>query len=321
MKQLLQGLFTLLLLYGFSPLSHANFTPLSNFKDNTNNNPGELSASVYLAKATNKTAKRTTAKRTIVLLHGCTQNAEKLATDSGFLALAKAHQFNLLLPQQSNKNNINQCFNWYAKQDMSKDSGELLSLKNMIVSIKQQTQSEQVYVAGLSAGGAMASGLLSIYPELFTAGAIIAGIPYPCADTLTKAISCMRQGPSQSPQQLAQAVIAEHQKANINWPPLSIWTGLEDKIVNPKNSQAIAQQWLALNKLNSKAEVANFASHQQSTWKNQQGKALVQLIEMNGLDHGIMVNPKEDKGGVEGPFLLKSSIATAKTLIKFWNIN
>lgn len=319
MKHFIFGLIISLLLISFSPLSRANITPFDafTFHSSSANNPGALSASYYLARNSNQGK----VKKTIVLLHGCGQNAEQLAIDSGFLALAKQHQFNLLLPQQSEKNNIKQCFNWFSKQDMTRDSGELVSLKNMINTMKQQTDSQQVYLVGLSAGGAMASALLSIYPQLFSAGAIIAGIPYPCADTLTKAIACMRTGPSQNPQQLAQAVIAEHKQPINYWPPLSIWTGSNDRIVSPKNSQLIAQKWLKLMQVKSKPQVVKHQHYQQSQWQNPQGQVMVELIEINDLGHGIMVNPNEQNGGVEGPFLLKSSISTAKKLLQFWKID
>ncbi|MCJ8297276.1 MAG: PHB depolymerase family esterase [Colwellia sp.] len=164
----------------------ANFQPLNSFGDN----PGELTAS-YLSPSKQ-------AKSLVVLLHGCVQKGETLAKQSGFVALAKQYNFTLLLPQQSQKNNVKSCFNWFSEQDSAKDQGEVLSIKNMISAVKTQAGIEQVYIAGLSAGGAMTSALLTHYPDLFSAGAVIAGLPYPCANDLAKAISCMRNGPSQS---------------------------------------------------------------------------------------------------------------------------
>jgi poly(3-hydroxybutyrate) depolymerase len=72
------------------------------------------------------------------------------------LALAKKHNFALLLPKQSLSNNIQRCFNWYSADYFTRDL----------------------------AGGAMASGMLANYPALFTSGAVVAGIPFPCAEGL-----------------------------------------------------------------------------------------------------------------------------------------
>jgi poly(hydroxyalkanoate) depolymerase family esterase len=96
------------------------------------------------------------------------------------------------MPQQSLENNIKGCFNWYSTSDFAKETGENLSIKNMILTLKQHLGGADVYILGLSAGGAMASSLLVNYPDLFNAGAIVAGIPFPCADGLITVISCMK---------------------------------------------------------------------------------------------------------------------------------
>lgn len=38
----------------------------------------------------------------------------------------------------------------------------------------------RTFVTGLSAGGAMTSVMLAAYPDVFAAGAVIAGLPYDC---------------------------------------------------------------------------------------------------------------------------------------------
>ena len=101
----------------YSKLSWAEFTQFEKFGEN----PGELTASYFQPELVSGD--------TVVLLHGCVQNGEALAINSGFLSLAKTHRFNLLVAQQSDKNNIKSCFNWFSKQDTDKNSGELLSLK------------------------------------------------------------------------------------------------------------------------------------------------------------------------------------------------
>ena len=130
----------------------ANFEPLENFGEN----PGELTAS-YLASPIPSDS-------VVVLLHGCLQNGEQLAKQSGFYALAREHHFNLLIPQQHTTNNIKDCFNWFSPQDTTRDSGELKSIVEMISKVSNDIQTPRIFVVGLSAGGAMATGLLSQYP-------------------------------------------------------------------------------------------------------------------------------------------------------------
>ena len=276
-------------------------------------NPGELSASYFSASETTKSTS------TVVLLHGCVQNGQTLAKQSGFLSLAKQHNFNLLIPQQSMSNNIKGCFNWFSKQDTSKDAGELLSLKNMVTAFTKQQGSKNTFVVGLSAGGAMTSALLLNYPDLFNSGAIVAGIPYPCADSLTKAISCMRSGPSTTPKQLADSV--KPFVKNTKLPKLSIWTGTEDQVVNPKNAQYMAQQWLQLSDKKLVSTTEKKTGYRLTSWLDDKGESSLELVEIDNLGHGMMVNPEKNNNEEAGDFLLKSPISASENIIKFWMKN
>jgi len=286
---------------------HAEFTPIKDFGEN----PGEISASYFSPIANTKNL--------VVLLHGCVQNGEQLAKQSGFQALAKQHNFTLLLPQQTKSNNIKSCFNWFSEQDINRDQGETLSLKNIILRVKEKVNAQHIYIAGISAGGAMASSLLTNYPNMFSAGAIVAGIPTPCANNLIKAISCMRSGPSQTISELTDFVQQKNTK-QMHWPRLSIWAGKKDTIVHPLNAQRLAQQWVSLNALNRPPEVLIKQDYKISQWKNSQQQTAIELIEINNMSHGIAVNPNVKNGGEEAPFLLKSSLSAAIHIIDFWKI-
>ena len=258
--------------------SFANFQPLINFGDN----PGELTASYFqLAKSSSSI---------VVLLHGCVQNGEELALQSGFVELAKQHHFTLLIPQQSQNNNVKSCFNWFSDQDSSKDQGEVLSIKNMILALKAQTKINHVYIAGLSAGGAMTSALLVHYPQLFSAGAVVAGLPYPCANNLAKAISCMRNGPSQSTDELAN-LAKESNKSIKAWPKLLVITGNDDLVVSPKNSTSLALQWAKITTSELQEEKKSLVNYQERLGVNKRGEQQVKLITIDNIGHGISVNP------------------------------
>ncbi|WP_394205761.1 alpha/beta hydrolase family esterase [Shewanella waksmanii] len=278
--------------------------PLQNFGDN----PGQLSG--HLIKAERSGAPL------VLILHGCEQDALQFAKHSGFAWLAANKQFNLLLPQQAKTNNIKRCFNWFSPQDTDKDSGEMLSLKNMLLHAQQQTQSTTTYIIGLSAGGAMASAMMIHYPEMFKSAAIIGGLAYPCADTLTKAISCMRSGPAVSPKQLAQQVNA---KGSVQWPSLSVWTGDNDEIVNPVNAQAITEQWIALQQLSEPAKLTQSAGYRTQTWYQQDQPAL-QLVRIENLGHGFPVKGDKPGGGTQDTYLLPSPISAAIAITNFWQI-
>jgi poly(hydroxyalkanoate) depolymerase family esterase len=286
----------------------ANFNKLTDYGAN----PGELLASYY--------ANSPVTENLVILLHGCVQNGEQFAEQSGFLALAKRYDFTLLVPQQIESNNIKSCFNWFSLQDIKKDSGESLSLKNMISSLKTRVKAKNTYIVGLSAGGAMASVMLVHYPKMFSAGAIISGIPYPCADNLIKAISCMRSGPSQSVEKLT-ALVKQSNLASHKWPSLSIWTGKQDKVVHPLNSISLAKHWSMLTNSIGNPDIERQENYQVSRWRDQKDKTRVELIEIENMGHGIAVNPMLDYGGVIAPFLLETSISAPINIVKFWNID
>jgi len=303
LKQLTISFFALFL--SFSAL--AEFTELENFGAN----PGSLDASYFSPKSEHPAL--------VVLLHGCAQHGDELAQQSGLLGLAKTHNFALLLPQQGLTNNIKRCFNWYSDDDFAKDKGESLSIKNMITTLQKQLGSEQVYIIGLSGGGAMTSVMLVNYPNLFTAGAVVAGIPFPCADGLITGISCMKNGPSQTVTELAALAQKLNPQQSV-WPKLSVWTGASDGIVNPLNSQMLAQQWASLSKLTTKPYIDKQSGYTVTRWQNLNKVTNVELVEVTGLGHGIMVNPKVENGGTVADYLLASPISTAKHVINFWKL-
>ena len=295
----------------FSHVSLAEFFELKNFGEN----PGELSASYFLPKIVEENSK---SLPIVVLLHGCAQTGEDLAKQSGFLGLAQDHKFALLMPQQGLTNNIKRCFNWYSADDYIKDKGETRSIKNMITTLKKQLSSDKVFIIGLSAGGAMASSILVNYPELFIAGAVVAGIPFPCADGLIKGISCMKNGPSQTVGELV-TLIEDINPNPVTWPKLSVWTGTNDSIVNPLNSSTLARLWAQLSNVISDPVVDKKSGYTITHWHSD-SNVQVQLVQVTDRTHGIMVNPSVENGGKASDYLLSSPVSTAKHVINFWGL-
>jgi poly(hydroxyalkanoate) depolymerase family esterase len=216
----------------------------------------------------------------------------------------------VLIPQQRNTNNATLCFNWFSPLDQSKDKGEIASIINMINHVKNEHNIPSVYIFGLSAGGAMAVNLMSHYPESFDAGVIVAGISYPCADSLVKAISCMKSGSAYSPEKLNQTL----QNKKTTWPNMIIVTGNEDNIVNPINASQMAQQWRLLHKVPKTSKVEQHQGYQLQSW----GNGEVSLLEFDGLGHGLPVKPNSPTGGTEAPFFIAAPISIAEFAVNSW---
>ena len=97
-------------------------------------NPGNLNGFIHIPKE--KTPKEKNSKSAkkplVVVLHGCLQNAETVARQAGWNKLADEYGFYVLYPQQKMINNPNKCFDWFLKNDVTKDKGEVLSIKQMV---------------------------------------------------------------------------------------------------------------------------------------------------------------------------------------------
>src|SRR5450756_2796036 len=114
----------------------------------------------------------------VIVLHGCTQTAASYDFGAGWSTLADRHGFVLLLPEQQRANNANNCFNWFRAGDIKRGQGEAMSIRQMVekMIVDHGIDRRRVFVTGLSAGGAMTSVMLATYPDVFAAGAIIAGL-------------------------------------------------------------------------------------------------------------------------------------------------
>ncbi len=211
-------------------------------------NPGRLSMFVHCPRRPPEVG-----APLIVLLHGCGQTAAAFARDTGWADLADRMGVPLVLPEQSGDNNRGRCFNWFRPDHVNRDAGEVLSIRQMVAAGIQQFHSDptRIFIAGLSAGGAMTAALMAAYPDVFAAGAIIAGLPVGAASSVSDALVRMAEaGPARSRDDWARQVHLSAPSGYAGrWPRVSIWHGLADDVVDPTNSQLLAEQWSAVHGL------------------------------------------------------------------------
>ena len=171
-----------------APSAATHLTELTGF----GSNPGGLRMFTYVPK------KLSAAPALVVVLHGCTQSAGDYDIGAGWSTLADRYGFVLLLPEQTPANNPKTCFNWFLPGDTARDRGEALSIRQMIEKTigAHGIDRGRVFITGLSAGGAMTAAMLATYPEVFAAGAIIAGLPFGTAGNVQQAFESMFQGRS-----------------------------------------------------------------------------------------------------------------------------
>lgn len=303
--------------YGASPLLQqgaGRLTPMTDFGPN----PGDLRAHVYIPE--NLPARAPL----VVVLHGCTQTAAGYDIGSGWSQMADRHGFALLFPEQQRQNNPNLCFNWFAPADSRRDSGEALSIRQMIASFagRHTIDQDRVFVTGLSAGGAMASVMLATYPEVFAGGAIIAGLAYGCAASVPQALDRMRgHGLPEAAKLEARVRGASRHKGP--WPTVSIWQGTRDTTVNPVNADALIDQWRALHGVSlDPDQVENLGQHQRHAWRGADGREVIEHYTITGMGHGTPLDTVGKDGcGQAGPFMLEAGISSTQAICRFWGLS
>jgi poly(hydroxyalkanoate) depolymerase family esterase len=225
----------------------------------------------------------------IVLLHGCGQSAVSFAQATGWGQLANKLRIPLILPEQSGDNNQGRCFNWFRPTHVARGLGEALSIRQMVAEAVRRFGSDptRVFIAGLSAGGAMTAALLATYPDVFAAGAVVAGLPVGAATSASQALIRMAEaGPTRSPAGWAEQV---RQAAPIGyagpWPRVSIWAGEDDRVVDPANARLLASQWSSVHGLETtKPVTAEFSNMPRVRWGQTEPPA-VELWLLHGVPH------------------------------------
>ena len=266
----------------------------------------------------------------IVILHGCNQNAEDYATGSGWIDFARSYGAALLLPEQRMRNNPTMCFNWYQRADAIRDSGEALSIKQMIerMSDLYDIDRKKIFVTGLSAGGAMATAMLAAYPEIFAGGAVLAGLPFGAANNMSEAFAAMGGPVRRSGPEWGQ-MVRDASSHDGPWPRLIIWHGSRDRTVSPANALALEQQWRHLHDLDEDAMrqlTSGDITHR--AWHNNTGtgttiQPVVETLIIDGMDHGVPIDPNGQSGvatGASGPFMLDVGLSSTQRIAEFWGL-
>ncbi len=181
----------------------------------------------------------------VVMLHGCKQNPDDFAAGTRINALAEEQGFLVAYPEQSAKANGSNCWNWFEPRDQARDGAEPSIIAGIVRDIGKHHAVDQrrVFVAGLSAGAAMAVILGETHPDVFAAVGAHSGLPYGAAHDVASAFAAMHgaghadagvRAPSRRP--------SGKQPAASRGVPTIVFHGDRDATVAPKNGTAIAQQ-------------------------------------------------------------------------------
>ncbi|TDH63114.1 PHB depolymerase family esterase [Dankookia rubra] len=262
----------------------------------------------------------------VVALHGCTQSASGYDRGTGWSTLASRRGFALLLPEQRAANNANRCFNWFEPGNTQRDRGEPASIRQMVAHMvtRHRLDPKRVFVTGLSAGGAMTSVLLATYPDVFAAGAILAGLPLGAAQSMSEAFEAMATGRPRPAAERAAAVrdASPHRGP---WPRVAVWQGDADITVRPANATEILKQWRALHGLDDAPEAGTplGRAHRVELWRGPDGTPLIEHHAIAGMGHGVPIATAPDGAapiGAAAPFMLDVGVASTNAIADFFGL-
>jgi poly(hydroxyalkanoate) depolymerase family esterase len=215
----------------------------------------------------------------VVMLHGCTQSPDDFAAGTQMNALAEEQKFLVAYPAQPRTANMSKCWNWFKPGDQTRGQGE----PSLIAGITQQVMhdfsvpSGQVYIAGLSAGGAAAAIMGSAYPELYAAIGVHSGLACGAASDVKSAMEAMRQGAAKAGDNCAGRVI-----------PTIVFHGDQDKTVNVVNGDQVIAQAKGNAKLRTtvtEGESPGGIRYTHSVQSNDTGRPLLEEWVLHGAGH------------------------------------
>jgi poly(hydroxyalkanoate) depolymerase family esterase len=224
----------------------------------------------------------------VVMLHGCTQNPDDFAIGTGMNAVAEEMKCLVLYPAQAQSANASKCWNWFNAADQQHGQGEPAIIAGMTHQIiaTYHVNPQQVYIAGLSAGGAMAVIMGKLYPDLYAAVGVHSGLPYGAAHDMPSAFAAMKGGTAGRPERQARAASVTPQ----NPVPVIVFHGDRDTTVHPHNGMQVMAQHGADGTATAapkilRGSIPNGHSYTRTTHHNQGGHGIAEHWAIHGAGH------------------------------------
>jgi poly(hydroxyalkanoate) depolymerase family esterase len=239
------------------------------------------------------------ARPLVLVLHGCWEDATVHAGNSGWNALADTRHVYVVHAEESAQ--IQQCFDWWSSTSQG-GGGDVAGVLAMIdaVAADYNVDADRVYVAGFSAGAAMAVNVIATHPDRFAGGIVSAALPFAgYTGTDVGTLSYIFSEHDQTPAQRAAAMPGDGP-----YPPLVAFVGSSDTTVHATYTRELVEQWTQAQGADQVADfegtVKPATGHTFRKYLDGSGRLLIATITIDGMAHGYAVDPTgtgPDAGG------------------------
>jgi poly(hydroxyalkanoate) depolymerase family esterase len=254
----------------------------------------------------------------VVMLHGCTQDAMDFAAGTRMNELAEAGGFLVAYPEQSNEFHPQKCWSWYDPDHQKAESGEaaLIAALTREVIANYSVDARRVFIAGISAGGAMAVITAATHPGLYAAVGVHSGVAFRSATSVQEALLAMSRGvndPSIGATEIRRSY------GSVAPPRLILFHGCGDAVVSVNNGKALGQQWALVHGLAESPvdEMSNpsdeHSRYSRRVWHHAKGgAALVESWLVNDLGHAW------SGGSPDGTYTEQEGPDASREMIRFF---
>jgi poly(hydroxyalkanoate) depolymerase family esterase len=246
----------------------------------------------------------------LVMLHGCLQDPDDFALGTRMNTIAEEQRIFVLYPAQSEAANQTRCWNWFNAANQHRDQGEPSIIAGMTREVigSQNIDARRVYIAGMSAGGAMAAIMAATYSDLYAAVGIHSGMPYGAAQNLLAAIAAMKDGTASGARLPSRSI------------PLIVFHGDQDVMVNARNGEQLVSQWLGgpapkrrQDTSTAQASAGNGRAFTRTRYRDGAGHALAENWLVHDAGHAW------SGGGSVGSFTDSSGPDASREMLRFFS--
>ncbi|WP_262286080.1 PHB depolymerase family esterase [Micromonospora sp. MA102] len=279
------GLAALAALTAPGPATAAALTEVTNFGAN----PSNLRMYLYVPD--------TVAARPglLVVNHYCTGSGPAMYSGTQFAALADRYGYLVVYPSVTRSS---QCFDVSSPQALRRDGGsDPVGIKSMVDHVRQRypVDPNRIFATGVSSGAMMTNVLLGLYPDVFSAGAAFAGVPFGCFATTNGSewnSECANGQVVKTPQQWGDLVRNAYPGYSGRRPRMQLWHGTNDETLRYPNFTEEIKQWTDVNGLGQTPTYTDSpqAGYTRTRYGGAGGTATVEAISMQGVSHNLPVD-------------------------------